>query len=60
MQLMGAAGYSRRQPLERMVRDARMFAIAGGTAQVLRNLVAHDLLDRRREDAAVVPLERSA
>jgi hypothetical protein len=62
MQLMGAAGYSRRRPLERMVRDARMFAIAGGTAQVLRNLVAHDLLDRPRDPAraTVIPLERSA
>jgi alkylation response protein AidB-like acyl-CoA dehydrogenase len=33
--------------MERYVRDARMFAIAGGTAQVLRNLVASSLLGRR-------------
>jgi alkylation response protein AidB-like acyl-CoA dehydrogenase len=45
--LFGSAGYSRRQPLERMVRDARMFTISGGTAQILRNLVASKLLDRR-------------
>ncbi|MEH6361122.1 MAG: 3-sulfinopropanoyl-CoA desulfinase, partial [Amylibacter sp.] len=34
LQLHGAAGYSRNLPLERMVRDARMFTIGGGTAQI--------------------------
>ena len=33
--------------MERAVRDARMFAIAGGTAQILRTLVASKLLDRK-------------
>jgi 3-sulfinopropanoyl-CoA desulfinase len=47
LQLHGARGYSRDYPLERMVRDARMFAIAGGTAQVLRTLVASRLLDMK-------------
>ncbi len=47
LQLFGAAGYSQSRPLERMVRDARMFAIGGGTAQILRNVVASRLLDRR-------------
>jgi hypothetical protein len=47
LQLMGAAGFSRRNPLERMVRDARMFTIAGGTAQILRNLIAARLLGRK-------------
>ncbi len=44
LQLAGSAGYSRHNPFERRVRDARMFAIAGGTAQVLRNLVADRVL----------------
>lgn len=44
LQLHGAAGYSRKNPLERMVRDARMFTIGGGTAQVLRNQVAGAIL----------------
>ncbi len=47
LQLHGAAGYSRNLPLERMVRDARMFTIGGGTAQVLRNQVAGAILGRR-------------
>jgi len=47
LQLFGSAGYSRNQPLERMVRDARMFTIGGGTAQILRTLIAARLLNRR-------------
>lgn len=44
LQMFGAAGYSRNLPLERMARDVRMFTIGGGTAQVLRTLVASRLL----------------
>jgi alkylation response protein AidB-like acyl-CoA dehydrogenase len=47
LQLFGAAGYSRRFPLERMFRDARMFTIGGGTTQVLRNTVAASVLGRK-------------
>jgi 3-sulfinopropanoyl-CoA desulfinase len=47
LQVFGASGYSRNLPLERMVRDARMFTIGGGTAQVLRTVVATKLLDRK-------------
>jgi len=44
LQFFGARGYSRELPLERMARDVRMFTIGGGTAQVLRTLVASKLL----------------
>ena len=44
LQLHGAAGYGRELPLERMVRDARMFAIGGGTTEILRNTVASGIL----------------
>jgi len=44
LQLHGAAGYSRNNPLERMSRDARMFTIGGGTAQILRTQVAGSIL----------------
>ncbi|MEJ2433745.1 MAG: acyl-CoA dehydrogenase family protein [Pseudolabrys sp.] len=44
LQVFGARGYSRELPLERMARDVRMFTIAGGTAQVLRTLVAGKML----------------
>jgi alkylation response protein AidB-like acyl-CoA dehydrogenase len=44
LQVFGARGYSRDFPLERMARDVRMFTIGGGTAQVLRTLVASEVL----------------
>ncbi len=47
LQLFGAAGYSRNLPLERMMRDARMFTIGGGTAQILRTVLAGQLLGRK-------------
>ena len=47
LQLFGSSGYSRELPMERHVRDARMFTIAGGTAQILRTQVAAALLGRK-------------
>jgi len=44
LQMHGSAGYSRNNPLERMARDARMFTIGGGTAQILRTQVAGSIL----------------
>ena len=44
LQLHGSTGYSRNMPLERMARDARMFTIGGGTAQVLRTQIAGNIL----------------
>jgi len=44
LQIHGSTGYSRNCPLERMVRDARMFTIGGGTAQILRTQVAGSIL----------------
>jgi len=46
-QIFGAMGYSRNLALERKVRDARMFPIAGGTAQILRTQVAGSILGIR-------------
>ena len=47
LQIHGAMGYSRNLPLERKARDARMFPIAGGTAQILRTQVAGEILGIR-------------
>ncbi len=47
LQIFGSAGYSRNLPLERMARDSRMFTIGGGTAQILRTVVASALLERK-------------
>jgi alkylation response protein AidB-like acyl-CoA dehydrogenase len=47
LQMFGARGYSREYPMERMARDARMFTIGGGTAQVLRNFIAGKVLGQK-------------
>ena len=47
LQVFGAAGYSRRNELERMYRDVRMFTIGGGTAQILRTVVASRILEQK-------------
>ena len=47
LQMLGAAGYSRNRPLEGIVRDARMLVIGGGTAQILRTVVASRILGRK-------------
>lgn len=44
LQVHGSSGYGRHLPMERHVRDARMFTIAGGTAQILRTQVAGSIL----------------
>ena len=48
MQLFGANGYSAAYPMERLYRDVRGFAIAGGTTQIQRNLIARKVLGRRK------------
>ena len=47
LQVQGAAGYSRNNALERMYRDVRMFTTGGGTAQILRTVVASRILDMK-------------
>ncbi|HKU93740.1 MAG TPA: 3-sulfinopropanoyl-CoA desulfinase [Vineibacter sp.] len=47
LQFFGARGYSRELPLERMTRDVRMFTIGGGTAEVLRTVVAGAILGKK-------------
>lgn len=58
LQLFGARGYSRKLPLERMARDARMFTIGGGTAQILRTVIASRLLHRKLPQTRAAYLKR--
>jgi alkylation response protein AidB-like acyl-CoA dehydrogenase len=51
LQCFGSSGYGRDLPMERHVRDARMFTIAGGTAQILRTQVASSILGMRLPQA---------
>ena len=47
LQMFGAAGYSRDLPLERMLRDVRMFQIGGGTSQAQLNMIARSIFPPR-------------
>ncbi len=46
IQLLGAEGYGRHHPVERMFRDARAFTLAGGSAEIQRVGIAVHLLGR--------------
>jgi len=45
--VFGGYGYSKAFPVERMVRDARAWCVAGGTTQMLRSTLASVLFGRR-------------
>lgn len=47
LQVFGGLGYLRECPLERMVRDARAWAIAGGTVELQLTNIASGLFGRR-------------
>src|SRR4051812_45740310 len=47
LQIFGGMGYLRECPLERMVRDARAWAIAGGTVEIQLNNIASEIFGRR-------------
>ena len=46
VQLHGGYGYMREFPIERFYRDIRMSPIAGGTAEIMREIIASRGLDR--------------
>ncbi len=47
VQVFGGVGYMRDYPVEKMMRDAKITQIFEGTNQVLRNVIALELLRRR-------------
>ena len=47
LQMFGASGYSQDLPLERMMRDVRMFQIGGGTTQAQLNMIARSVFQRK-------------
>lgn len=46
VQVLGGYGYSKEYPVERMMRDAKIFAIFEGTNQIQRLIIAKQLLDQ--------------
>ena len=43
LQIMGANGYSMEYPMQRHFREAKLFQIFGGTNEIQRNIVAHEM-----------------
>jgi alkylation response protein AidB-like acyl-CoA dehydrogenase len=50
VQIYGGAGYSRDNPVERLMRDAKGAQIYEGTNQIHRLIVAQGLLDSVRHE----------
>jgi hypothetical protein len=46
VQIMGAAGYIRAHPVERLMRDAKLTQIVEGANQVQKNIIARNILRR--------------
>ncbi|HIJ54631.1 MAG TPA: acyl-CoA dehydrogenase [Deltaproteobacteria bacterium] len=47
LQMFGAYGYSQDLPLERMLRDVRMFQIGGGTTEAQMNMISRSIFKRK-------------
>ncbi len=45
VQVFGGMGYMRETLVERLARDARLLAIGGGTNEIMREVIARELLD---------------
>ena len=45
VQILGGYGYTREFPVERYMRDAKLFAIGGGTSQIQKLIIARRLLE---------------
>ena len=44
VQVMGGAGYMREDPVEKMMRDAKILQIYEGTNQIQRNVIGQALI----------------
>jgi acyl-CoA dehydrogenase len=48
VQIFGGYGYSREYPVEKLMRDAKIFQIYEGTSQIQRLIIARELMVRGR------------
>ena len=55
VEIFGGYGYMREYPLERYLRDAKMFEIGEGTSQIQRMVIARELLGRLSATAHKIP-----
>jgi acyl-CoA dehydrogenase len=54
LQLFGGAGYSKDEPIERIWREVRAIRILEGTSEIMRHIVARDIL--RNSPPADIPI----
>ena len=47
LQMLGGYGYMEEYPLARMSRDSRLGPIGGGTSQILKEVIAKMVIDRK-------------
>ena len=55
LQMFGGYGYIEEYPIARMYRDSRVGTIAGGTSEIMKEIIAKMVLDDRRYDPAYEP-----
>jgi acyl-CoA dehydrogenase len=47
VQVFGGYGYSKEYPVEKLMRDAKIYQIYEGTSQIQRLIIAKEIFDRR-------------
>jgi len=47
VQVFGGYGYSQEYPVEKLMRDAKIYQIYEGTSQIQRLIIAKEIFDRR-------------
>ena len=47
LQLLGGYGYMEEYPMARLLRDSRLGPIGGGTSEILREIIAKIIIDKK-------------
>jgi alkylation response protein AidB-like acyl-CoA dehydrogenase len=53
LQFLGGYGYMEEYPLARLLRDSRLGPIGGGTSEILREIIAKIIIDKKSYRPAV-------
>ena len=48
IQVLGGYGYIREFPVERLMRDAKLLEIGGGTSEILRSIIIKEFIRKTR------------
>jgi alkylation response protein AidB-like acyl-CoA dehydrogenase len=57
LQLLGGYGYIEEYPLARMLRDSRLGPIGGGTSEILKEIIAKIVIDKKSYKPAAVEIK---